>query len=588
MHDKVDTPAGVSLPYFLTLLNTLWPDLEASRHTGVDTLDSVFNSIAYWENPLRHQARGIHWPGQDGYPVALFEPDPRVIQDTVLPLTHGLTAVLRTRPDMHDHGLDSAHGRARLLHWRLTLGCHEYRYLQFTPEEAAFLRSPRRPGSWFAPKVPYLADLLSPLYGDRPDVRDKLIRGHPRTLQECWRESGHLLMRALDKAEQVAACPSHDAPPPMSGRHEPHGINIIGFATGQFGVGEDTRMATRVAIQAGLDICVHEPSIPLHTAHRQSSWINKHLQPEPRFRVNLITLPATDTLRLCFLAQAGVLTGRYNICGWQWELPLWPSKWSGLMSIPDEIWAQSRYLQKVFSQATDKPVIYMPSAVEIPPFTPLSRDAFGMPAEPFTFLSVFDTNAWLERKNPLAAVRAFLMAFPPARQDVRLVVKMMNSRPELPAYQDLMRLCAADSRIIVIDKFLSREDMLALLNNADIFVSLHRAEGFGRVIAESMLLGKPVIATNFSGNTDFAFRETAYLVDGPMIPLRKGDYADHEGQFWMDPDIGLAAEAMTRCVEDCKGTQEMALRGQQWVSTHHGIESVARLYLARLEEIGAI
>ena len=82
------------------------------------------------------------------------------------------------------------------------------------------------------------------------------------------------------------------------------------------------------------------------------------------------------------------------------------------------------------------------------------------------------------------AVRAFLMAFPPARQDVRLVVKMMNSRPELPAYQDLMRLCAADSRIIVIDKFLSREDMLALLNNADAFVSLHRAEGFGRVIAE--------------------------------------------------------------------------------------------------------
>jgi glycosyltransferase involved in cell wall biosynthesis len=164
----------------------------------------------------------------------------------------------------------------------------------------------------------------------------------------------------------------------------------------------------------------------------------------------------------------------------------------------------------------------------------------------------------------------------------------MNKREDMPEYNELMRKAAMDPRVFVIDEFLSRSDMLALLDCVDVFVSLHRSEGFGRVVAESMLLGKPVISTNYSGSVDFAYEGTAYVVDGPLVDLKKGDYSEWEGQQWMDPDIGMAAQAMRRCVEDPSGTAAMALRGRQVIEQNHSIEAVSRRYAQRLRELGAI
>lgn len=585
--DAVDTPAGLKSPYFLTQLNTLWPDLADSRQIHTDTEDGVVASMVYWEHPLRHGSPDVDWPPGGAFPSVLFEPAEGVKQDAVLPLTKGLLAVLRVRDDMKDYEVETASGRLRLMHWRLTLGCREYRFLQFTSEEIAHLRGPGQTWGFFPRKrLPRMARLLAPLYGNRPDVQDRLIAGDREAMESCWTEAGHLLIDAVDHAVTRHAEPT--TPSPLIGTRLEKGINVVGFATGQFGVGEDARMATRVLLQAGLEPCVYEPPIPLAVAHRQSGWIERHMRSAPSYRFNLITLPAVDTLRLFFLQQADVLAGRYNICGWQWELPKWPTRWQGLMAMPDEIWAQSRFLQEMFSQATDKPVVYVPSAVDLPSFEPRVRQHFGLPEQPFAFLSVFDCNAWYQRKNPLAAVRAFQLAFPASERGVQLVVKMMNSRPEMPEHQELMRLAGMDDRIVIIDQFLSRQDMLALLDCADVFVSLHRSEGFGRVVAECMLLGKPVISTNYSGSVDFAHEGTAYVVNGPLIPLRKGDYADHEGQCWMDPDIELAASAMRRCLEDAEGTAAMAARGQAYMKAHHSIEAVARQYADRLKTIGVI
>lgn len=582
----VDTNAGVTVPYFLTQLNTLWPDL-ASQHIHTDTEQGVIASMVFWDHPLRHQAPDIDWPPRAEFPAMLYEPAEGVMQDEVLPLTKGLLGVLRVRNDMTDYGVETAQGRLRLLYWRLTLGCREYRFLRFTPEEIAYLKAPGKAWGWFPRKrFPRVAGLLAPIYQNRPEIRDRLIAGDRQVMESCWAEAGHLLIEAVDKAVMQQEDPPETSPP--LGARKEGGINVIGFATGQFGVGEDARMAARVLLQAGLEPCVYEPPIPLAVAHRQGGWIDRHMQLAPSYRFNLITMPAVDTLRLLFLGQGDVLAGRYNICGWQWELPKWPERWQRLMEMPDEIWAQSRFLQVMFSQATDRPVVYVPSAVDIPCFEPKARQYFGLPEQPFAFLSVFDCNAWYQRKNPLAAVRAFQLAFPLAERGVQLIVKMMNSRPEVLEHQELMRLAAMDDRIVVIDQFLTREDMLALLNCANVFVSLHRSEGFGRVVAECMLLGKPVISTNYSGSTDFAHAGTAYVVDGPLIPLKEGDYADHAGQYWMDPDIELAATAMKRCLENPEDTATMAARGKAYIQEHHRIESVASQYADRLKAIGVL
>ena len=586
LYEPTETPCGELAPYFLTQLNTLWPDLDDARGINMNSRRGYANAVAYWESPLRQHCPDIVWPRSE-FPPVLFEPDAQTDQDGPLPFSLGLVAILNVRPDMGDFECHSRLGRIRMLHWRLTLGSKEYRHLAFTPEELAQLQRPCQQHAGRLAHLSKLAELLPALYTHLPDRLQPLLEGDRLAFDACWKESGDGLLAALHSAPRIGQSLEY-TPPPDIGTAEANGINVVGFATGQFGVGEDARMATRVLIQAGLKPCVYEPPIPLAVAHRQSGWIDQHMQPEPAYRFNLITLPAVDTLRLHFLQQSGVLHGRYNICGWQWELPKWPTHWKGMMAMPDEIWAQSRFLQEMFSQATDKPVTYIPSAVEIPSFTPKHRQDFRLPTEAFAFLSVFDCNAWYQRKNPLAAVRAFQKAFPKTERGVQLIVKMMNSRPEVPEHQELIRLAGLDDRIVIIDTFLSRDDMLALLNCADVFVSLHRSEGFGRVVAECMLMGKPVISTNYSGSVDFAHEGTAYVVDGPMISLKKGDYADHEGQSWMDPDIDLAADAMKRCMDDPEGTAAMALLGQAYIREHHSIEAVARLYAERLRAIGVM
>lgn len=585
-YEEVLTPSGHRVPYFLTQLSTFWPDLEETRNAHMKTEEGLVNTMAFWENPLRHQASDVVWPSTGSFPPMLFEAEQGVEQDTILPITKGMTGAKRVRPDLQHFDLSTRLGRLQFVHWRLTLGCREYRYLALTDDEVKTLEAPNTAHNGTVSHLPRLAELLPVHCANQPDLVAKLMSGDVATYEQLWRALEKPIRQMLNNATRRSPTFGFTAPRTI-GTTTAEGINVIGFATGQFGIGEDARTATRALLQAGITPTVYEPPIPLACAVIKGGWINDYIKPAPTARTNLFTMPAPDTLRMYFLQQIGVLEGRYNICAWQWELPNWPDRWKSLLAIPDEIWAQSRYVQNMFRAVTNKPVVYMPLAVEVPEFTPRSRESFEVPDEKFTFLSVFDCNSWYQRKNPMGAIKAFMAAFPKNR-DVQLVVKMMNTRPDMVEYKDLMRLAAQDPRVFVINEFLSRNDMLALLDAVDVFVSLHRSEGFGRVVAESMLLGKPVISTNFSGSVDFAYEGTAYVVDGPLIPLQKGDYSEYEGQYWMDADVGMAAEAMRRCVEDRDGTRAMAQRGQQIVINNHSIQAISERYAARLRELGAL
>jgi len=585
IYEKVTTPSGIELPYFLTQLRTMWPDIVDRLGIHVNLEEGVLNTIAFWENPLRHSSPDLDWPTLNKFPRICYEPDPDITQDTPLPITKGMVAAKRVRSDLDQFVLANRVGCLRFLHWRLTCGYKEYRYMALTSTEIATLTSPLTRYGKHLEHLPQLAELLEIYYEAGSNTAVALKAGDLKTFEECW-DSKQAELRLM--LEEATSWKNEKVATPLMGVQGSSGINVIGLPSGQFGIGEDARTATRSLLKAGITPVVCEAPIPLASASVEKEWLSDLIGTEPEHHVNLITMPAADTLRLFFLQWAGALHQRYNICAWQWELPHWPQSWHKLLNIPDEIWAQSRFVQHMFQQVTDKPVIYMPLAIDTPVFTPLGREYFDLDERAVTFLSVFDCNSWFERKNPMCAIRAFQKAFPKGCNDVQLVIKMMNSRADLPEYRELMRTAAQDLRIVVIDQFLSRNDILALLDCADVFVSLHRSEGFGRVLAECMLMGKPVISTNYSGSVDFAYESTAYVVDGPLVPLEKGDYSEYEGQHWMDPDIGMAAQAMKRCVEDPDGTAEMALRGQAHVQNHHSIESIAKRYRARLAQLGVV
>jgi glycosyltransferase involved in cell wall biosynthesis len=586
--DEVDTPAGVRLPYFLTQLLTTWPDLEQKLNIGTHSEDAVLNSIAFWEHPQRKSMPSLHWPAQNRFPACLREASAAVPQDAALPISKGALAAWRTRPDLHNFDLDTFLGRQQFVHWQLTLGRHEYRFLSVTQSDLDWLHAPCQVFGGRLAHLPNLA-LLSVIFHTTPEIVTQLQAGDVAAYNQWWPWKQNELTALLEglPAEPLQGQAGLLGEWP-SGTRLAAGVNVVGLPNGQFGVGEDARTASRALLRAGVKTYVCPAPIGALTTVFKPEWTDDLVTTTPRSRTNLVSLPAADTYQLLLKGWAPVLAGRYNICAWQWELPVWPEKWRKLLNIPDEIWAQSRFVADMFSRATDKPVTYMPLSVEKPVFVLRGKQFFGIPEAAFTFLSVFDCNSWIKRKNPMAAVRAFAAAFPPGRDDVRLVVKIMNSQASIPEYLELLERVATDPRIILIDRFLPRNDMLALIDACDVFVSLHRSEGFGRVIAEAMYMGKAVISTNYSGSVDFAFEGTAYVVDGPLVSLRQGDYVEFEGQQWMDPDIGVASEAYRHCVDDPQRTRQIAQAGLLQIANHHTIAQISTRYHDRLSQLGAV
>jgi glycosyltransferase involved in cell wall biosynthesis len=110
--------------------------------------------------------------------------------------------------------------------------------------------------------------------------------------------------------------------------------------------------------------------------------------------------------------------------------------------------------------------------------------------------------------------------------------------------------CAENPNIILIDKVLPESDILMLQAATDVFVSLHRSEGFGLNLAECMAAGKLVIGTNFSGNIDFMNETNSLLIDFDMRRVAYDEYIAGEGQWWADPKHESAVEAFRRASND--------------------------------------
>lgn len=583
-----------------------------------------------------------------GNPEALVETAHDVVQDALLPFTRGLCALQDSRDDLRE-GIDlsTPSGRAQLMRWWLAFGIDEpfavrllpeqaYREIEpALPQDAAVVitkgmcalyqargldpadsfdpmdaRQRREMVMWWCrefaanrlPGVlrPALEDLgidrsasddvhplARALYERRADLRNAFDIGtaEGRAALNSWlREYGYKEI-GLPIEAPATQMPSGDPAELWQGTWRIGGVNIVGFARGELGIGEDVRMASRALQQVDYDFCL--PHIPLTIGARQDDR-SFHLYETNSavYRTNLLFLPHYETIRLLAASRNALLGGRYNIGCWQWELPNYPRGMEFAIDVVDEIWSSTSYTANAMRGATTKPVFVMPMAVDLPaPSRVYTRAEFGLPSDAFVFLNILDGNSSVFRKNPLAVVQAFQKAFAPTVRGVHLLVKTMNMTSESAEWNEVMRLAAADPRISILSGALPREQVIALQSLADCFVSLHRAEGFGRNIAEAMWLGKPVIVSAFSGNLDFTNERTAWLVGGATLPVRPGEYSFAEGQFWWDADVAEAAQCMRECVEAPAERDARARAGQAFVREHYSPASVGRRYVERLQAL---
>jgi len=330
---------------------------------------------------------------------------------------------------------------------------------------------------------------------------------------------------------------------------KPFGLNIYGFAYGELGIGEDLRMAVECCEAVG--IAYHVVNVDAGDARQADLHLKGKVSDSrelPPYNTNLFCLPAFDTVsRVSMQKGAAVFEGYRNIGWWPWELAVFPKAWKPYaFELVDEVWASSTFLEDMYKRATDKPVKLVPLAVSVARMKPHPRKHYGLPEKKFLFLYIFDFNSSVARKNPMAAVQAFKQAFEPTDNTVGLVLKTMNTKPNNPEWQAFLKECQTDKRIQLITETLDRPEVLGLINACDAYVSLHRAEGFGRTLAEAMLLGKPVIATNYSGNVDFLIDGT-FPVSYKLVPVTENSYQwlDLQDDYvWAEVDINSASEQL--------------------------------------------
>ena len=243
-----------------------------------------------------------------------------------------------------------------------------------------------------------------------------------------------------------------------------------------------------------------------------------------------------------------VIRNRPIIGYWAWEMPEIPPEWRPALACVNQVWVPSRFTAAALEPLLPGRVKIVPPALALAPpvASAAGREAFGLPRDAVVVLVSFNLASSFVRKNPFAAVAAFRGAFGD-RPDRVLLLKI--SHPD-HAPADLSRLAqmAQAPNIRIETRTFPATETHALTACADIVLSLHRGEGFGLVMAEAMLLGKPVVATGWSGNTDFMDGTNAILVGYRLAPARD-DRAVYHG-LWAEPDVAEAASHLRALADD--------------------------------------
>jgi glycosyltransferase involved in cell wall biosynthesis len=349
--------------------------------------------------------------------------------------------------------------------------------------------------------------------------------------------------------------------------HQPRlaGVNVIGYITGTMGLGVAARNTltvleeNRQAFRA-VDI---EP-----WRRHGTDGTFAHLLATPPIAphpINLFHLNVQELINLLDTRPRWLDVGRHaNAIVPFWELPRLPliPDWAGLLGSMDLVLAPSRFiLESIERSAPEVRAVHYPQTVFLPAGIAASRDAFGLPHDAVLFFMNIDVTSDLARKNPAAAMTAFRAAFAgqervPGKRAF-LVVKLGHTKSGYPwaDASHLMAELAAMPNTIVIDRQLTYAESLSLNAACDIYVSLHRSEGLGLNLLEAMTLGRPVIATGWSGNMDFMTPEDSCLVSHELVPVRATHYAYRTeaigpGQVWAEPSIAEAATWMRRLADD--------------------------------------
>lgn len=278
-------------------------------------------------------------------------------------------------------------------------------------------------------------------------------------------------------------------------------------------------------------------------------------------------------------------SGSYRIGYSMLEVTGIPEDWVHQSNLMDEVWVPSHFNIETFrNSGVSRPIHVIPLGIDPNYFHP--RIKARRFSEKFTFLSVFE---WGERKAPEVLLRAFTTAFTD-KDDVVLVLKTDNRDGDVNVAQQIAALNLprnAPKIVLLYNQELPGYQLGSLYRGADCFVLPTRGEGWGMPILEAMACGLPVIATNWSAQTEFIRDDICYpLQPSRLIPaVAKCPY--YAGYEWADPDFEQLVYLMRKVYEQREEAQAMGRRAAEHVAREWTWDRAAEKVVARLREIGA-
>ncbi len=361
------------------------------------------------------------------------------------------------------------------------------------------------------------------------------------------------------------------------------GINLVGWFDAELGIGESARLAAKALDTTTIGTNL----VPLKVnclASRGDQSLSERLVEFNTYPINVFHIDAPQSGDIDHHHGETFRRGKRDIAYWAWELPEFPDNWIRYFEYFDEIWTPSNFVRDAVAMKSPHPVITVPHCIDFSMPSQRDRSEFGLPADKFLFLFAYDLNSYQPRKNPKAAIQAFKKAFAgKAGSDVGLVIKTHSIERNPEAYETLKSYLRGIENVYLIDQRLSREDVYALMYSVDSYISLHRAEGFGLTVAESMFLGKPVISTNWSATTEFLNETNGCPVDFKIVELEKSTGPYTQGQVWADPDCDHAAELMRKLFADSEFAKRIGNQAAASIRNQFAPHVVGKIYEKRLK-----
>jgi glycosyltransferase involved in cell wall biosynthesis len=412
-----------------------------------------------------------------------------------------------------------------------------------------------------------------------------LLRRRARAALERSIQQDYRFLRTTEWERVASQVRASTAPPnPFVANHAWPGLNVYGYFSRWLGLGECARLYANALLSVGCPVSLHDVNVDIAHARRDLS-LNRHFQARSLHQWDLVFINPdrwSDALRS---VKGHAHSKRYVIGYWFWELETFPEAWLPVLQDVDEVMVSSAFVEKAVRKVCNKPVTRVSLPLILGPDSGLQRSHFGLPENVYIFLCTFDFSSTLARKNPLAVVEAFRRAFPRGDEKVCLLIKSSNGDRHGSWLIQVSNAAGCDHRIILHDDMLNRAELWALHRCVDVHVSLHRSEGFGLGMAEAMRMGKPVIATGYSGNLEYMTPDNSLLVDYKMIPVGEGEYPHGEGQYWADPDLDHAAQCMRVLYQDRALADRLGAQAREDMARDFSVEACMGALLRRLQDI---